>query len=94
MKSVWDAHVKTVEEDELSEECVCDPPRVCLCCTRPPETVERDLTYAYQGPKDSVKDAEPVEDQFATSIHQGASNLHSEEDLENNIKPWTQEYRS
>ena len=40
MKSVWDAHVRTPEEDELSEECVCEPPRVCLCCHRPPETVD------------------------------------------------------
>ena len=26
MKSVWGAHVRTPEEDELSEECVCEPP--------------------------------------------------------------------
>ena len=32
MKSVWVAHVTTPEEDKLSEECVCEPPRVCLCC--------------------------------------------------------------
>ena len=32
MKSVWGAHVRTPEEDELSEECICEPPRVCLCC--------------------------------------------------------------
>ena len=32
MKSVWGAHVSTQEEDELSEECICEPPRVCLCC--------------------------------------------------------------
>ena len=25
MKSVWGAHVRTPEEDELSEECVCEP---------------------------------------------------------------------
>ena len=25
MKSVWAAHVRTPEEDELSEECVCEP---------------------------------------------------------------------
>ena len=30
MKRVWGAHVRTPDEDELSEECVCDPPRVCL----------------------------------------------------------------
>ena len=46
MKSVWVAHVRTPEEDELSEECVCEPPRVCLCCHRPPENMERDLLYA------------------------------------------------
>ena len=40
MKSVWAAHVRTPEEDELSEECVCEPPRACLCCHRPPEIVE------------------------------------------------------
>ena len=45
VKSVWGAHVRTPEEDELSEECVCEPPQVCLCCHRPPETVERDLLY-------------------------------------------------
>ena len=47
MKSVWGAHVRTPEEDELSEECVCAPHPSCLCCHRPPETVERDLVYAY-----------------------------------------------
>ena len=35
MKSVWGAHVRTPEEDDLSEECVCEPPRACLCCHRP-----------------------------------------------------------
>ena len=87
MKSVWGAHVRTPEEDELSEECVCEPPQECLCCTRPRETVERDLLYAYQGLKDPAKDAEPVEDNLPASIHQGASNLHSNEDLEEKIKP-------
>ena len=86
MKSVWGAHVRTPEEDELSEECVCEPPRVCLCCHRPPETVERDLLYACQGLKDTTKDAEPVEDHLPASIHQGASNLHSDEDMEEKIK--------
>ena len=46
MKSVWGANVRTREEDELSEECVCEPPRACLCCHHPPEMVERDLLYA------------------------------------------------
>ena len=27
MKSVWGAHVRTPEEDDISEECVCEPPR-------------------------------------------------------------------
>ena len=86
MKSVWGAHVSTPEEDELSEECVCEPPGVCLWCHRPPETVERDLLYAYQGLKDTTKDAEPVEDHLPASIHQGASNLQSDEDMEDKIK--------
>ena len=86
IKSVWGAHVRTPEEDELSEECVCEPPRVCLCCHRPPETVERDLLYAYQGLKDTTKDAEQVEDHLPASIHQGASNLHSDEHMEDKIK--------
>ena len=86
MKSVWRAHVRTQEEGDLSEECVCEPPRVCLCCHRPPETVEPDLLYAYQGLKDPTKDAEPVEDHLRASIHQGASNLHSDEDMRDKIK--------
>ena len=86
MTSVWAAHFRTPEEDELSEECVCEPPRVCLCCHRPPETVERDLLYAYQGLKDTTKDAEPVEDHLPASIHQWAGNLPSDEDMEDNIK--------
>ena len=61
-KSVWGAHVRTSEDDELSEECVCEPRGVCLCCHRPPETVERDLLYPYQGLKDTNKDAEAVGD--------------------------------
>ena len=32
IKGVWGSHVRTLEEDELSEECVCEPPRACLCC--------------------------------------------------------------
>ena len=86
MKSVRGAHVRTLEEDKLSEECVCEPPRVFICCHRPPATVERDFLYAYQGLKDTTKDAEPVEDQLPASIHQGASNLHTDEDMEDNIK--------
>ena len=86
MKSLWGTHVRTPEEDDLSEKCVCEPPRVCLCCPRPPETVERDLLYAYQGLKDTTKDAEPVEDYLPASIHPGASNLHSDEDMEDKIK--------
>ena len=58
MKSVWVAHVGTPEEHSFSEECVCEPPRACLCCNRPPEMVERDLLYAYQGLKDSTKGGE------------------------------------
>ena len=48
--------------------------------------MERDLLYAYQGLKDTTKDAEPVEDYLPASIHQGASNLHSDEDMEAKIK--------
>ena len=86
MKSVWGAHVRTPEEDDLSEECVCEPPRACLCCHRPPELVEQDLLYAYQGLKDTTKGEESVEDHLPTSITQGASNLHSDEDMEDKIK--------
>ena len=86
MESVWGAHVRTPEEDDLSEECVCEPPRACLCCHRPPEMVERDLLYAYQGLRDNTKGKESVEDHLPTSITQGASNLHSDEDMEDKIK--------
>ena len=85
MKSVWGAHVRTPEEDDLSEKCVCEPPRACLCCHRPPEMVEQDLLYAYQGLKDTTTGEESVEDHLPTSI-QGASNLHSDEDMEDKIK--------
>ena len=78
--------MRTTEEDELSEECVCEPPPVGLCCHRPPETVERDLLYAYPGLKDTTKDAEPVEDHLPASINQGARNLHSDKDMEDKIK--------
>ena len=70
MKSVWGAHVMTPEEDAISENCVCERPRAGLCCHRLPETVERDLLYAYQGLKDPAKDAEPVEDHPPGSIQQ------------------------
>ena len=86
MKSVWGAHVRTPEEDDLSEECVCQPPRACLCCHRPPEMVEQDLLCAYQGLKDTTKGEESVEDHLPTSITQGARNLHSDEDMEDKIK--------
>ena len=86
MKSVWGAHVRAPEEDDLSEECVCEPPRACLCCHRPPEMDEQDLLYAYQGLKDTTKGEESVEDHLPTSITQGASNLHSDEDMEYKIK--------
>ena len=48
--------------------------------------VERDLLYAYQGLKDTTKGKESVEDHLPTSITQGASNLHSDEDMEDIIK--------
>ena len=86
MKSVWGARVRTPEGHELSEKSVCKPPRVCLCCQRPPETVERDLLYAYQGLKDTIKDAEAVQDHLPASIHQWVRNLHSDEDMEDEIK--------
>ena len=81
MKSVWGADVRTPEEDQLSEECVCESPQACLCRHRPPETEELDLPYAYQGLKDTTRDDEPL-----ASIHQGASNLHSDGNLEEKIK--------
>ena len=67
MKSVWRAHVSTPEEHELSEQCGCQVSIVCLWCNRPPETVERDLLYAYQGLKDPAKDAELVQDHLFAS---------------------------
>ena len=87
MNSVWGTHVRTPEEDELLEECVCEPPRACLCCNRPTEMVERVLLYPYEGLKDPAKDAEPVEAPPPASIHQGASSLHSDKDVEDKIKP-------
>ena len=78
--------MRTPEEDDLSEECVCEPPRACLCCHFPPEMVERDLLYAYQRLNDTTKGEESVEDHIAASITQGASNLHSDEDMEDKIK--------
>ena len=82
MKSVWDAHARTPEEDERSEECVCEPPQACLCCHRPAEMVEQDLPYAYQGLKDTTKG----EEHLTAPIPQGASNLHSNEDMDDKIK--------
>ena len=78
--------MRTPEEDDLSEECVCEPPRACLCCHRPPEMVEQDLLYAYQGLKDTTTGEESVEDHLPTSITQGGSNSHSDEDMEDKIK--------
>ena len=86
MKSIWGAHVRIPEEDEHSDECVCEPPGACLCSHRPAQILEQDLLYGYQGLKDTTKDAEPVEDHLPASIYQGASNLHSDEDLERKIK--------
>ena len=86
MKSVWGAHVRTPEEDDLSGECVCEPPRACLCCDRPPEMVERDLLYAYEDLKDTTKGEESVEDHLLTSITQGASNLHSDKEMLRRLK--------
>ena len=48
--------------------------------------MKRDLLYAYQGLKDTTKDAEPLEEHLPASINQGASNLHSDEDMEDKIK--------
>ena len=86
MKSMWGAHVRTPEEDELSEKCACERPRACLCCHRPPQTMEQELLYSYEGLKDTTKDAEPVEDHLPAFIHQGASNAQSDEELEDKIK--------
>ena len=78
--------MRTPGEDDISEECVCEHRRACLCCHRPPEMVERDLLYAYQGLKDTTKGEESVEDHLLTSIIQGTSNLHSDKDMEDKIK--------
>ena len=86
MNSVWGAHVRTPEEDDFSEECVCEPPQACLCCHRPPEMVNMNSFSAYQGLKDTTKGEESVEDHLPTSITQGASNLHSDDDMEDKIK--------
>ena len=86
MKSMWGAIVRTPEEDDLSEERVCEPPRACLCCHHPPEMVEQDLLYASQRLKDTSKGEESVEDQLPASITQGASNLHSDDDMEDKTK--------
>ena len=94
MKSVWGAHVRTLEEDELSEECVCEPPRVCLCCHQPPETVERGLLYNYQGLKDTTKDAELVEDHLPASIHQGQAMYTLTRTWRKRSNSWTLEYRT
>ena len=48
--------------------------------------VERDLLYAYQGLNDTTKPKQSVEDHLPASITQGASNLHSDEDMEDKIK--------
>ena len=72
--------------EDLSEECVCEPPRACLCCHGPSGMVEQDLLYAYQGLEDTTKGEESLEDHLRTSLTQGASNLHSEEDMEDSIK--------
>ena len=90
IESVWGAHVRTLEEDELSEEYVCEPPLTCLCCTQPPETVECSLLYAYQGLKDPAKDPQVIEHHLPASIHQGPSHLNSDEDVEDKIKPLDQ----
>ena len=79
-------YVRPLEEDDLPKECVCELPPACLCCHLPPEMVERDLLYAYQGLKDTTKGEESVEDHLLTSITQGASYLHSDEDMEDKIK--------
>ena len=86
MKSVWGAHVRPQRRMNFQRSALCKPPPVCLCCHRPPATVERDLLYACQGLSDTTKDAEPIEDHLPASIHQGASNLHSDEDMEDKIK--------
>ena len=92
MKSVWGAHVRTPEEDELSQGCVCEPPRVCLCCHRPPETVERDLLYAYQGLKDTTKDAEPVEDHLLLLYTKGQAIYTLTRTWRTRPNCWTLEY--
>ena len=68
MKSVWGDHVRTPDKDQLSTECVCEPPQACLCWHRLPEIVEQDLLYVYQGLKDTTIDAEPTEDHLPASI--------------------------
>ena len=94
MKSVSGAHVRTPEEDDLSEECVCEPPRACLCCHRPPEMVEQDLLYAYQGLKDTTTGEESVEDHLPTSITQGEATYTLTRTWRTRSRYWTRGYRS
>ena len=68
MKNVWGVHVGTSQEEEQSEECICEPPQACLYYSRPSETVETDPHYAYEGLKDPAKGADPLEDHLSAFL--------------------------
>ena len=94
MKSAWGAHVRTQEEDDLSEECVYEPPRACLCCHRPPEMVEQDLLYAYQGLKDTTKGEESVEDHLRSLLRRGPATYTLTRTWRTRSSYWTRGCRS
>ena len=94
MKSVWGAHVRIPEDDDLSEERVCEPPRACLCCHRPPQISERDLLYAYQGLKDTTKGEESVEDHLPASITEGQATYTLRRTWRTRSSYWTRGCRS
>ena len=94
MKSVWGAHVRTPEEDDLSEECVCEPPRACLCCHRPPEMVEQDLLYAYQGLKDATAGAKSRWRTTSRRLFKGQATYTPTRTWRTRSRYWTRGYRS
>ena len=82
MKSVWGAHVRTLEEDELSEKL-----RMRTRSSVPmlaPSTGDCGRGPSVRLP--STEDVEPVDDHLPASIHQGASNLHPDKDMGGKIK--------
>ena len=80
--SVWKTHVTDPALEDYSAECECRIPYRCTCNSH--ENVEN--LYSAQGSNNKWKEEDMTTDQIGERRDHGKSNVHSEDDFDENIK--------